>query len=158
MSFSLHEHSWVHDRVATGSWVLSPLDIEALRRDGITHVVCCAEIDVYAYARLYEGSAISYVLTPMADDGCAKRSELFLRGTRYAIRALRASPDHKVLTHCASGVNRGPSMAYSILRALNLSPADAESAIRKARPRATIAYLDDAERAVGLWTDGVVER
>jgi Fe-S cluster assembly protein SufB len=50
--------------------------------------------------------------------------------------------------NCAAGINRGPSTAYSLMRALGWPAADAEAAIRAARPQVGLAYKGDADAAV----------
>lgn len=52
-----------------------------------------------------------------------------------------------VAHNCAAGINRGPSMCYALLRAMGLGPTEAERAIRRVRPFATMRYRPDAERA-----------
>jgi predicted protein tyrosine phosphatase len=54
-----------------------------------------------------------------------------------------------VLTHCSAGVNRGPSMAYFLLRVhWHMSGPDALALIKKQRPIALARYWPDADRAI----------
>jgi protein-tyrosine phosphatase len=61
-----------------------------------------------------------------------------------------------VLTHCAHGVNRGPSLAYAILRAQGWPRHDAYALLKERRPQVRVGYRDDADAALRAlrWTRG----
>lgn len=140
-----HEHNWPHPRVAVGSGVWTVDDVRLVRDAGITHVLDCRS--TAEYARLYRGTAIAYCCAPTDDDGKRKPPAWFGQGVAFALDAL-SRPDAKLLVHCAAGINRGPSMAYAVLRAMGLGPTEAEGAIRSARPLVSMGYRADAERWV----------
>jgi hypothetical protein len=142
-----HDHQWCHERVAIGSGVFDADDVAAVVRAGITHVLDC-RTDPHAYKPLYRGTGVVHVACATEDDGRAKGPAWFREGVRVALLALR-EPETKLLVHCYAGINRGPSLAYAILRALGLDATEAERAIRSVRPLVGLRYMGDAERAVG---------
>jgi hypothetical protein len=138
------DFSFVGARLATGAAVTSADDVAALTAAGISHVIDCrAEFDDAPLL----GPAFAYLWDGTADDGQAKPPEWFGRGLTFGLGAL-AQPRTRVLCHCAAGVNRGPSMAYCLLRSLGIDPAAAEQMIRLARPQVGLAYIRDADAAV----------
>src|SRR6266536_4402640 len=138
--------SFVTARLATGAALTGTDDVAALVSGGISHVIDCrAEFDD---ALLFsEHPDVSYLWLPTNDDGQSKPSEWFDHGIQFALDAL-THHGTAVLSHCAAGINRGPSMLYAIFRALGFSSSMAESLIRVARPQVNIAYRNDADRAV----------
>ncbi|MGH7174895.1 MAG: hypothetical protein ACREGR_00865, partial [Minisyncoccia bacterium] len=90
---------------------------------------------------------IIYLWNPTADDGKPKTPDWFSRSLMLDLDAL-SRPKNKVYAHCAAGVNRGPSTAYAILRALGFTPGSAEAVIRTARPWVGLAYKRDADAAI----------
>ena len=138
------DFSMITARLATGAAITSPDDVAALAAAGITDVIDCrGEFDDAPLL----GPAFTYLWDGTADDGQHKPPEWFGRGITFALAAL-SQPHRKVYAHCAAGVNRGPSMAYAIMRALGWPAADAESTIRAARPQVGLAYKNDADAAV----------
>ena len=59
-------------------------------------------------------------------------------------------PGQIVFTHCAAGHNRGPSLAYAVLRAQGWYAKDAIDLIHVERPATIggIVYAADADRAL----------
>ena len=143
-----HEHDWVTRRVAVGSTVQSHEDVRSLIAVGITHVLDCQESGLHEF--LYRGTGIQWKHCGTVDDGNRKEADWFHEGMRFGVDAL-AKKRTRLLVHCFAGVNRGPSMAYAVLRAIGMSASQAESAIRKNRPIAALRYMADAERAVASW-------
>jgi len=140
-----HEHCWPHARIALGSGVWTREDAEYVATVGITHVIDCTSTPD---ERVYRGLGVQHFACKTQDDGEHKAAAWFHRGIAIARSAL-ADPDARLLVHCAAGINRGPSMAYAILRAVvGLSRDDAYAAIKRVRPLAAMRYRDDAERAV----------
>jgi protein-tyrosine phosphatase len=88
-----------------------------------------------------------YLYDPAADDGAPKPPEWFEHAIRFALPVL-AVPGNSILVHCGAGANRGPSLAYAILRALGWTRDGAFNLIREKRPQAGIAYREHAEQAL----------
>jgi hypothetical protein len=136
---------FVTARLATGGCIHSRAEAQALNGLGITHIVNTqAEFDD---AIFLAGLGFGYLYNPTDDDGKAKDMAWFARTLNFVLPAL-AIPHCKVYIHCGAGINRGPSSAYAVLRALGLSPAIAEQLIRAGRPQVGLAYKRDADLAV----------
>jgi protein-tyrosine phosphatase len=139
------DFSFVTRRLATGAAISGPDDVQALLAAGITHCIDCrGEFDD---SSLLATSGMGYLWNGTADDGQPKPPAWFAASLAFALPAL-VIPRAKIYAHCAAGVNRGPSTAYAILRALGLDPAGAEAMIRAARPQVGLAYKNDADAAV----------
>jgi Dual specificity phosphatase, catalytic domain len=143
--FKGHDHSWVTERIAVGSAVVTADHVKALIADGITHVLDCRLAE--GGGVLYEGTTIRYLANPTADDGKSKPDEWFRKGIGFVLTSL-AVPKARVLIHCMLGVSRSPSMTYAVLRSLGHTGDDAVKLIRKARILAGVRYREDADRAI----------
>lgn len=139
------DFSVITPQLATGAAIQSSADVVALQDAGVTHVVDCrAEFDD---APLLAGAGLIYLWDPTQDDGQPKPDEWWRKGLDFAEAAYRGPARAMVYCHCAAGVNRGPSMAYGVLRSsFDYEPAEAESAIRAVRPQVGLAYKADFER------------
>lgn len=86
---------------------------------------------------------------PQKDDGTMRPPGQYRTGIRWAFEALQF-PTYKIYAHCQSGLNRGPTMAFALLRAFGFSKEMAIEAIRVARPQVTFYkvpnYLASVER------------
>ena len=139
------DFSFVTERLATGAAIGSADDVQQLIAAGITHVVDCrAEFDD---GQLLASSGLHYLWNPTQDDGQHKLPEWFGTSLSFALPAIPVV-GAKVYAHCAAGVNRGPSTAYCIMRALGWPAAAAEATIRAARPQVGLAYKADADTAI----------
>lgn len=121
-----------------------------LKQIGITHVLDCrAEHRWEASKRdvVRRKHSFVYRVNGTNDDLKPKSVAYFKRSLTFGIKAL-ADPKAKLFVHCAAGINRGPSSAYAILRAVGYDEIEAEGLLRTKRPGVWIAYLDDAEKAV----------
>ena len=136
----------VTDRIYTGGGIWSVRDVDRLVAVGITHVVCAAEELEELSVRL-AGARLAVLPNGTDDDGLPKSPSWFGRIVSFALDALR-DPGAKVYLHCAAGINRGPSAAYVVLRALGHSPEEAFGLIRAARSQAGIIYADSADDAI----------
>lgn len=121
---------------------------------GITHVLDCrsehrndAFHGVSRKTIERRKSAFIYRANGCQDDYQPKSVAYFKRSLNFALRAL-SNPKAKLYVHCAAGINRGPSNAYAILRALGFDELESEGLLRVNRPGVNIAYLKDAEAAV----------
>jgi Dual specificity phosphatase, catalytic domain len=140
------DFNFVTPRLATGAAISSAADVDQLAGEGITLVIDCrGEFDD---APLLAGHpSMLYVWDGTDDDGQTKPAAWFDKGIAVALSAL-ARPSQRVYCHCAAGVNRGPSMAYAVMRALGWSAEDGEAAIRRARPQVGLRYKADADVAI----------
>jgi 8-oxo-dGTP diphosphatase len=117
--------------------------IEAL---GITHVIDCrphGKAD-RAYARAH-APQLDYLLNAQHDEGQQMPDRWFADGVDFALHAMQ-DRDAQVLVHCELGINRGPSLALAVLLATGMTPKQARSTIKAARPIAWIAYADQAAK------------
>lgn len=138
--------NFVTHRLAVGSAIDTDADVQTLINAGITHIIDCrAEFDDAPLLAKYP--QIKYLYNGVDDDMQAKPIAWFEKSISFALEAL-SHPGNKVYSHCAAGINRGPSTGYAILRALGLSGIATEALIRFHRPIAMIAYASDADVAI----------
>lgn len=133
---------FITNRVDTGATIPDPFGVLTLQKAGITHVINCQE--EHCDLPFLKGTPIKYLRCPTHDDGGTKGVEWFGQGVQFALEAL-ATPGNKVYIHCAAGINRGPSMAYAVLRAQGLDGRLVRSLIKEARPEVGLAYRHDAD-------------
>jgi protein-tyrosine phosphatase len=138
---------FITKRLATGGAIGSAADVQTLKDAGISAVIDCR--DDQDDGPLLATSGLIYLWNPTADDGQPKGPDWFGRSLSFALPLL-SQPHHKVLCHCAAGINRGPSTAYCLMIALGFSPAWCRAEIILHRPVcvAGVRYADDAEVAV----------
>lgn len=138
-----YDFDFITADVACGAAPVDQGFIAALRKAGVTAVidVTDAEDD-----RSLLPASFPYLYNPTADDGSHKPPEWFLRSWDFASPLLAAGG--KVYCHCTSGINRGPSTAYFIIRKSGTSEAAAVALFAKHRPQARIGYRADAEEAL----------
>jgi dual specificity phosphatase 3 len=135
------DFTFVTARIATGAALRSKADVRKILVAGINVLIDCRET---TDGPLLNGhSAIEYLWNPTADDGTPKPPEYWARSLTFVLPLL-SQPHTKVLCHCTSGINRGPSTAYAIMVALTFPPALAENLIRTARPIVGLRYKADA--------------
>lgn len=139
---------FVTERVATGGAIGSDKEVAILKAAGITHVINCRDDD--NDADLLIGMALEYLWNPTADDGQPKAVEWFKKSLDFAMPIFAKSPSYKLYCHCAQGINRGPSTAYCVMRALGFSQKLAWGEIVIHRPICVtgIRYKDDADAAL----------
>ena len=142
-----YDFSQLHERLFVGANVNTPDDVREIAAAGITHVLDANTDDEGPLFPAAYGIALKAVPTP--DDGGHKGVAWFGPAIDFAIGAL-SHPGFRVLAHCAAGVNRGPSLAFAILRAQGWSRVDAIMLIHSKRMQTVggIAYRDDAEAAL----------
>jgi hypothetical protein len=139
--------SWITTRLAVGGALGSDPEVtNRLNAAGITIVINCQE---ECRDDCLTGSELSYLWNPTPDDGTPKPPEWFANGLAYALAAI-CIPHQRTLVHCAAGVNRSPSLAYAIMRALGWDGPSAYRRIITARPACAngIRYAPDADRAI----------
>lgn len=141
---TLENFGFVTEWLAVGSALEDAADVDDVLRRGITHIVNCrVSVDD---RELIDGRA-GYLWDPAPDDRQPKEVSWFLDAIEF-VREARRDPSAKVLVHCTGGVDRSPSLAYSILRDAGWGPVDAESQIQASYPRGRLPYREDAEVAV----------
>lgn len=140
---SLH-FDFVTSRLATGGDCECLDDVLGVVEAGITHVIDnrIEWDDTSLFASHAPG--VVYLHNGADDVGDLQPDWWFEDGVSFALDALAADPEAKVLAHCHMGINRGPSMAYAILLALGEDPIEAFDLVRTARPIAHMAYAQDA--------------
>jgi hypothetical protein len=148
---------FITPRIAVGRGPWRKEDFRKIREAGITHV-----FDARGEAQRHGATdwltlgngGVTYLWCGFSDDFRHKPIEIFREPIERAVRALEEDPNAKVLAHCAAGMNRGPSVAYGILRAATgMTPEDALAAMRRVRPIACAPYrgdVDEALRTFGL--------
>lgn len=141
-----YDFDFITARIATGA---APVDrgfVRALLRAGITHVI---DVTNAIDDRSLLPANFPYIWDPTADDGMPKPAQWFSHPLFWAGTILPQNSTAKIYVHCTSGINRGPSMAYAIIRGIQRWSAPATmAAFRKYRPQARLAYAGDAERAL----------
>jgi protein-tyrosine phosphatase len=142
-----YDMSQITERLYVGANIGGPEDVAEVVAAGITHVIDANTDDESPLFPAGRGPSLLPLPTP--DDGNHKDAGWFGPAIGFAISAL-FSPGNIVLCHCAAGVNRGPSLAYAILRALGLKRSLALGELWLCRPvcRNGVAYRDDAEQAL----------
>ncbi len=144
------DYSRITERIFTGAAISSQQDVNTLVAAGVTHIIDAREEYDDASIIMANHPAIVYCWDPTKDDGQhPKPVEWFAKALDLAMPAL-AQPGRIVYAHCAAGVNRGPSLTYTIMRAQGFSHLGALAIIRLKRPitMVGIAYSDDADLAL----------
>ena len=137
------------ERLFTGAAISSTSDVDQLVQAGVTAIIDArAEFDDAAIIMANHPS-ILYLWDGAQDDGQPKPPEWFKKALDFAMPIL-ARPGQILFTHCAAGHNRGPSLAYAVLRAQGWPSHNALHLIHVKRPQTVggIAYAPDAERAL----------
>lgn len=139
------DFNFITERLACGAQLQGPDDVKQVIAAGITHIID-------AQQERNDGVLIPanciYLWDPTADDGVhPKPVEWFGYAITFALNAF-LTPRAKCLTHCAAGVNRGPSLAYAIMRAQGWADDEAMAQLKAKRPQVGVAYHDDANAAL----------
>jgi protein-tyrosine phosphatase len=138
------DFSKIHERLYCGGQINDANDIQLIVAAGITHV-----INAQAERTLSDDllGGLGYLWCPTADDGQhPKPVEWFRNAIDFALAAM--STQGRVLAQCGAGNNRGPSLAYAILRAQGLNASAAMTLLKAGRPQVGVAYWEDAELAL----------
>lgn len=142
------DFNFVTERIATGGGINSTSDVDQLVQAGVTHVVDMrAEYD----DTLLKDPRIDVLWLPENDDGTPRPTDHILNGILFGMTAL-SQKKNKVYYHCAAGVNRGPTMAFALLRAFGIPHQEAIDRIRTARPQVGFfnvqAYVNSVEQTL----------
>ena len=143
--------SWskITERLYTGGGIENIRDVATLVNEGVTHVIDARADKDDASLLLRVHPTLIYLWNPTEDDGEPKPTEWFDNALQFGIRAL-SRPSCTVFCHCSAGVNRGPSLVYTIMRAQGWCESAAKLLIHRKRPETQngIRYANDAEIAL----------
>jgi hypothetical protein len=117
--------------------------LDELVEAGVTHIID-NRIEWSDEALVREHAPHLRYLHNPADDRGQRMDDAWFDDARAFARAAWIDPDAKVLAHCHMGINRGPSIAYSLLLDLGWNHLEAFDAIRSARDIAHMGYAEDA--------------
>jgi protein-tyrosine phosphatase len=150
--------TWIgEERLAIGS-IPTGASVGLLAGEGVTHVVNCRarpqtwlSKDLAVERLLFGASRV--VHAPMWDSGRPQPPERWSAAARFAVDALDADPEHRVLIHCHAGRRRSVLVAYAVLRLRGHAAEEAARLILSHRVEAQLvpAYRDSVER----WLDSV---
>ncbi len=136
--------NWVNNWLLVGGEIKSYEDVAFLRIAGITHIInAMRDNKEQPWMERYK---VKYLFNPTEDNGHTKPTAWFKPAIDFALKALEV-PTNKIYVHCRGGSNRGPSLAYAILRARGFNECEAELAIRRVR-EVGLGYRLDAEKAI----------
>jgi protein-tyrosine phosphatase len=137
--------TWMTDRIGVGGGIWNADNMAAVSRAGITHIIDMQiEFDDTPLAAPH-GIAVCW--NPVDDDFEPKPAEVFERGVKFALAALKQD-GAKLFVHCAAGVHRAPMMTLALLGVLGWTVEDAMNLIETRRPVADFAdvYVQSVER------------
>jgi hypothetical protein len=145
------DFNYITERLVCGAQINGADDMQTIINAGITHIID-AQIERNDLPFIVP-AVKAYCWDPTADDGQPKSADWFEKAIAFAMDALY-SPGNVVMCHCAAGVNRGPSLAYAILRVQGESADEAWAQLKFKRPQVGIRYAPDAELALKAlgWT------
>ena len=139
------DFSRITERLFCGGRIDSAADVVELVEAGVTHIINTQRS--HDDAPLI--GSLGYLWVPTEDDDVhPKPVAWFGQAVRFSLVVL-SRPGTIVLAHCAHGRNRGPSIAYAILRAQGWSRCGAYALLKEKRPIVLVGYRDDADAALG---------
>ena len=125
-------------RTALAGWV----------EDGVTDIVDLRIEDSHESFVGTHAPQVNYHWLGVDDEGDRRGDEWFDEIARVTSEIL-ADPTRRLVVHCHMGANRGPSAAFTALLVSGFAPSEALSAIRGARPIASMLYSFDAVQWFG---------
>ena len=128
-------------RSALATWVAA----------GVTDILDLRIEDTHEDFVATNAPGITYHWLGVDDEGDRRSDEWFAEIARIA-SAILSDPTRKLVVHCHMGANRGPSAAFTALLVTGSSPTEALTAIRTARPIASMLYSFDAVQWFGRST------
>lgn len=151
-------YNWITDRIAVGDedYLYDSKIQRAMKRDGVTHVLDCREETNRSDWFSWQGRPKHVGLANRnfcrlvngCDDDGQDKSDAYWRISVEFGKAALENPDAKLYVHCAAGINRGPSNAYAIMRAIGYSELESVNLLKGGRPIVGILYQRNAERAI----------
>lgn len=116
--------------------------LRELTGHGVTHILDCrSEASDAALVREH-APGIVYARTGTEDNAPGTEEGWFDRGVGFARDALSADPQAVILTHCALGQTRGPSMGFAVLLDQGVPAGEALRLITSVRPQARVGYAE----------------
>lgn len=140
-------YEWIHPQIATGGAMRYATDLRQIKRAGVVAIVSGRRD--FDDSLLTEGKdmGIKFLSDPTPDNGEGKPTSWFKAAIDFCLPFLKRGS--KVYIHCHAGMNRGPSLAYAVLRAYTgCSHEEAMRAIHSVRDFAPVAYAADADKAL----------
>ncbi len=151
--------SQINPQLWCGGAITTEEDVNAIAALGITaDIDCREEFDDHSLIAEFDNfppdspalknhPQIAYCYDGTPDDGFPKPVSWFQTAWTFAQPIL--TNGGVVLSHCASGRNRGPSMAYFLLRAQwKMTGNEAYDLLKQKRPQVGVAYRADADKAI----------
>lgn len=115
--------------------------LRELTGQGLTHILDCRSETSDAALVARHAPGVVYRNAGTDDEAHGTAEGWFDRGVGFAREAL-ADPAAVLLTHCALGQTRGPSMGFAVLLDKGVEPGRAFQMITSARPQARLGYAD----------------
>jgi protein-tyrosine phosphatase len=135
--------TWVTGRIAVGGGIWTAINMAAVARAGVTHILDMQiEFDDTELAGPF---GITVLWNPTDDDFQQKPPEIFQRGVDFSLETLDQDGT-KLFIHCAAGVHRAPMMALAVLCSLSWKLEDAQRLIQTRRP--VVDFADVYVRSV----------
>lgn len=134
---------FVSKRLAFGSAIKTGTHVKQLRALGITHVINLRRSNNKKVQKFF------HLWLPFKDD-LKPRPQWFYKCTLRFYRKAMKQSDNKVFVMCHHGICRSASLTYFFLRSSGKSRLEAESKIKRARPRARVvpAYRESGEKSL----------
>jgi hypothetical protein len=117
--------------------------LNELQGHGLTHILDCRTETSDEKLVAHLAPDIEYHQAGTEDEAGGTAEGWFDSGVGFAREALKI-PGTVLLTHCALGQARGPSMAYAVLLDQGYEPGEALLMITQARPEAKASYAEHA--------------
>lgn len=118
--------------------------LRELASHGLTHILDCRSEQSDAALVARHAPEIAYHNAGTDEDADGTAHGWFDSGVGFAREALATNPNAVVLTHCALGQTRGPSMGFAVLLDRGVEPGEAFRMITTARPQAGVGYAHAA--------------
>jgi len=148
MIFTGYDCNKITERLFIGAQVCSDEHFQQIKDWGVTHIIDAQQERDDTAFEPKNTQGLTILWNPTQDDGVHPKPVLWVQNAvEFAMSAL-AHPGNIILTHCAAGVNLGPSLGYAVLRAQGFSKEHAEFIIRSNRPQVCLAYKDDVDLAL----------
>lgn len=136
--------NFITQRIAIGEMIANREVANYLKNHKITHILNVNTVDDMP---VIEGIGFEYLWNAERDDGKAKPVAWFEKSLNFALPAL-VRPKVRLYVHCRMGLQRAPSTAYCIMRALGFMPDLCVKLIKTPRPKCGISYKKDADIAI----------
>ncbi len=111
---------------------------------GLTHILDCRSESSQARLVARVAPQVVYSKVGTNDSPTLTTEGWFDSGVGFARQALAHNPSAVVLTHCALGQTRGPSMGFAVMLDQGYESGTAFRLIVEARPQARINYAEAA--------------